>query len=266
MTNKEIAYKDANISYTISGSGHAVMLIHGFGEDSQVWDAIAVQLSGHYSVLVPDLPGSGKSSLISEEGTGLEEYAECIRLLLAKENIDRCCLVGHSMGGYVSLAFAGQYPEMLSGLALFHSSAFADDAAKVETRKKAIEFIRGKGSAAFLKTSTPGLFADPGQHQGEVDGLIEQGSHFQPQALIQYYEAMISRTDRTAVLSAMEVPVLFILGQHDKAIPIDQGLRQSHLPSTSHLTVLRESGHMGMFEEPEKAFNTLADFLHSVYV
>jgi pimeloyl-ACP methyl ester carboxylesterase len=175
-------------------------------------------------------------------------------------------MIGHSMGGYITLAFAEKYGQMLSGIGLFHSSAFADDTAKKDTRRKAIGFIQENGSDAFLKTSIPGLFADTIKHNAAIAALVEKGKQFSPQALIQYYEAMINRPDRTEVLTSANFPVLFILGENDKAVPFDQGLKQSHLPNESHVTILRESAHMGMIEESEKSFKNLADFLHSVYV
>lgn len=266
MTNKQIIYKNASVDYRVAGSGNAVMLVHGFGEDSAIWNAFAEQLTAHYTIIVPSLPGTPPSAIISEPLTGLEDYAACLHLILTKENIEVCCLVGHSMGGYTSLAFAEQYPAMLSGLCLFHSSAFADDEEKVKTRKKAIDFIKQKGSHAFLKTSTPGLFADAEKQEAAINALIDKGSAFPAAAVVQYYEAMINRPDRTDVLESIDVPVLFILGQQDKAVPLEQGLKQSHLAKKTFLTILRDSAHMGMLEESEKSFNTLADFLHSVYV
>jgi pimeloyl-ACP methyl ester carboxylesterase len=266
MTAKQLPYKDASINYTVSGKGNAVVLLHGFAEDRSIWDSFIGVLSEQFLLLVPDLPGSGKSSLITEANTGLEDYAECIHLMLTKEDITECCMIGHSMGGYISLAFAEKYPGMLTGLGLFHSSAYADDDAKKETRRKAISFINEKGADSFLKTSIPGLFANSEKQQAAVDDLLVKGRRFSPQALTQYYEAMIARPDRTAVLLSASFPVLFILGKHDKAVPFDQGLKQSHLPAESHISILRESGHMGMIEEEEKALKTLADFLHSVYV
>jgi pimeloyl-ACP methyl ester carboxylesterase len=266
MTEKQLSYKDARINYTVSGEGNAVVLLHGFAEDRSIWDKFAEDLTKHYLLIIPDLPGTGKSTMITEANTGLEDYADCIHLILTKEDIQQCCMIGHSMGGYITLAFAEKYGQMVTGIGLFHSSAYADDQAKIETRRKAISFIKENGSDAFLKTSIPGLFADTAKHSTAIEQLVEKGKQFPPLALIQYYEAMISRPDRTAVLNSSTYPVLFILGENDKAVPFDQGLKQSHLPEESHVTILRESAHMGMIEESEKSFNTLADFLHSVYV
>lgn len=266
MEEKQLLYKNANLYYKIAGKGNPVVLLHGFAEDSSIWDGIAVNLSAQYRLLIPDIAGSGKSTLLAGNNIGMEDYAECIFSILTKENIKECVMIGHSMGGYITLAFAQKYPQMLKAIGLFHSSAFADDEAKIENRNKAIEFIRQNGSHAFLKTSIPGLFADAIKSNPDIDHLIEKGKVFLPDAFIQYYKAMIARPDRTEVFRTYPLPVLFVLGMHDKAVPFEQGLQQSYLPFLSHIKILRHSAHMGMLEEKEKAFRILADFLHSVYV
>jgi pimeloyl-ACP methyl ester carboxylesterase len=266
MTKKQLPYNNSTLHYSMGGEGNTVLLLHGFAEDSAIWEDFARQLSTHYNLIIPDIPGSGKSTLLQESQIGLEDYAESIHFILSKENIEKCCMIGHSMGGYIALAFAEKYPDMLEGIGLFHSSAYADDAQKKETRRKAIQFIKEKGSNPFLKTSIPGLFADEAKSKIAVEDLVEKGKQFSPEALIQYYQAMISRPDRTNVLKTTSSPVLFIMGEHDKAVPFEHSLQQSYMPSESHIHILRHSAHMSMLEEKVKSFNSLAHFLHSVYV
>ena len=266
MTIKKLPYNNSTLHYSVGGQGKTVLLLHGFAEDSSIWEDFIPELSNHYNLIIPDIPGSGKSTLLQETQVGLEEYADSIHFILAKENIDKCCMIGHSMGGYITLAFAEKYPGMLEGMGLFHSSAYADDDQKKETRKKAIEFIREKGSNAFLKTSIPGLFADDVKNKTAIEQLIEKGKQFSPEALSQYYQAMINRPDRTTILKNALSPVLFIMGEHDKAVLFNHSLEQSYLPSESHIHIFRNSAHMSMLEEKEKSFNSLAHFLHFVYV
>jgi pimeloyl-ACP methyl ester carboxylesterase len=266
MTKKQLPYNNSTLHYRVGGQGQTVLLLHGFAEDSSIWDDFIPQLSAHYNLIIPDIPGSGKSTLLQETQVGLEDYADSIHFILAKENINLCSMIGHSMGGYITLAFAEKYPGMLEGMGLFHSSAYADDEQKKETRKKAIEFIKEKGSNAFLKTSIPGLFTDEGKNKTAIVQLIEKGKQFSPEALCQYYQAMIDRPDRTTILKTALFPVLFIMGEHDKAVLFKHSLEQSYLPTVSHIHILRNSAHMSMLEEKDKSFNSLAHFLHSVYV
>ena len=279
MTENYITFHDTKIFYKTIGTGSPVILIHGFAEDSSIWENQVELLKDKHLLILPDLPGSGRSALVNSDNVGIDDYAELIRQILLAEKIDQCIMIGHSMGGYITLAFAEKYPKSLIAFGLFHSSAYADDEAKVETRKKAIEFIKKNGSHAFLKTSIPGLFYDQGNSKPvdtliekellvrpfemarRVDELLEKGKSFSPEALIQYYQAMIARPDRTRILRETTLPVLFIIGEHDKAVPFQHSLEQSHLPHSSYIQVLRNSAHMGMQEEPGRSNEILANFL-----
>lgn len=266
--SKFINYKNKKIHYLSSGKGRPIVLLHGLPANSSIWNNLTIELQNEFFVIAPDIPGSGKSEMLSGENTfqsrrpvSLEDYAEVIKNILEEENIMNCTMIGHSMGGYITLAFADKYPESLNGIGLFHSSAFADDDEKKQTRRKAIEFIKANGAYLFLKTLIPNLFADK-QHQKEINDLIEKGKNYNHEALIQYYQAMINRPDRTEVLKTFEKPVLFIIGEKDYAIPLDSSLQQCYLPSISHVNIL-EAGHMGMIEQAEKCTNILFSFLNN---
>lgn len=266
MQTKNILYNNSNISYSLSGNGAPVLFIHGFAEDGHIWDEVTKGLEENYQLIIPDLPGSGRSDLPEGGNTSIADYAAVMHAILAKENIATCTLIGHSMGGYTSLAFAEKYPSAVNALGLFHSSAYADDEAKKETRRKAIHVIKEKGAMAFLKTAIPGLFANQEKSKTHIDLLLERAKDFTPEALIQYYEAMIARPDTTQVLKDIQHPVLFIIGEHDKAVPFEHSLQQSHLPAFADVNILRNSAHMGMLEETEKSFSILSHFLSAIYV
>ncbi len=175
-------------------------------------------------------------------------------------------MIGHSMGGYISLAFAEKYSDRLSGLGLFHSSAFPDTEEKKITRKRGIQFIEEHGQAKFLEQATPNLFSKSfkEQHPDAVNEIIDHYTNFQDTALVHYYEAMMQRPDRTHILKNFLRPVLFILGEHDTAIPLADGLRQCHIPRLSYIHILRNSGHMGMIEETDKCRKILQKFLEDL--
>lgn len=263
IKEKHIIYESSKLHYTISGEGFPVILIHGFAEDSSVWDNQVNHLNNKYRLIVPDLPGSGRSTILNKERIIMEDYADCINAILKEESIDQCIMIGHSMGGYITLAFAGKYPGKLKAWGLFHSSAYPDNAEKIEVRKKAVEFIKNNGPEAFLKTSIPGLFYDAGKSSDDIEVLLQKGNNFTGKALIQYYEAMMNRPDTTEVLKKSSIPVLLIIGKHDKAVPFSYSLEQAKLPGFSSIHILRNSAHMGMLEEPEKSNRFLADFLQT---
>jgi pimeloyl-ACP methyl ester carboxylesterase len=266
MQTKTVSFQGSSIYYTISGTGPTVVLLHGFGEDGDVWKHQVRFLRTHFKVLVPDIPGSGKSAFIP--GADIETYAEIIKLIVDIENANNnrntgITLIGHSMGGYVSLAFAEKHPQYLNRLGLFHSTAFADNEEKKQARQRSIKFIRSQGSHEFLKTSIPGLFAKnfANKYPEKIAVLVEAAKEFTKPALIQYYEAMINRPDRTSVLQNFTKPILFIAGEHDLAVPLQSSLQQCHLPLRSYVTILHRSGHMGMWEEKQKANNAISKFL-----
>lgn len=259
--NKEIIINGKKIRCQVTGSGSPVLLVHGFGETGDVWKHQVEFLQDKFQLIVPDLPGSGGSESIPD--MSMEGMAEVIKAMADIEIRQPFTLIGHSMGGYIALAFAEKYPSLLKAFGLFHSSAYADSEEKKATRRKGIEFIREHGAFAFLKTSTPNLFSPvtKSENQALIDDFIARLSQFSPESLIAYYEAMMKRPDRTAILKNTPVPVLFILGESDTAIPLADGLEQSHLPGISDILILRKSGHMGMLEETGKCNNYLQAFL-----
>ena len=290
MQNSQfIQYKNKNIHYRVIGKGSAVVLVHGVGEDGNIWNALINDLQNNFLLIVPDIPGSGKSEMLEGENVSLEDYAEVVKAILddalrevfSDETFHSqqsspfppppgeiegagaaVSIIGHSMGGYITLAFAEKYPELLNGFGLFHSSAFADDEEKKQTRRKAIEFIKTNGAYAFLRTSIPNLFAGK-QHLKEMEDIIEGGKNFSAEALIQYYHAMINRPDRTEVLETFSKPILFIIGEKDNAVPLQASMQQCHLPVISHVHIL-DTGHMGMIEESSKAIIAMKSFSQNI--
>ena len=262
---KEIQYKGKKLTYFDLGSGPVVVLLHGFGEDANIWKDQVRHLQKKFRVITPHLPGSGTSEII--EDMSMEGIAESLHFLLQQEGISKCVLIGHSMGGYITLAFAERHSEMLSGFGLFHSTAYADTAEKKETRKKGIEFIKLHGAAAFLKTATPNLYSNiTKEEKGEViENHIQSVNYFSKDALIKYYEGMMGRSDRTHVLKQNKLPFLIVLGKEDAVVPLKDGLAQSYLPVVSHVHILQKSAHMGMVEEAEETNTLIAEYLQSIF-
>jgi len=258
---KTILYQNKKIFYRNIGNGDPVMFVHGFGEDGEVWNAQIEFLKNKYHLIVPDLPGSGRSEMIND--MSMEGMAEVLHSIIHEENIDTCTVIGHSMGGYITLALVEKYWNHVNAFGLFHSSAFADTEEKKQTRKKGIEFAKQHGAFEFLKTSTPNLFSPNSKSQipNSIQEFISGLANFSTDALVAYYEAMMRRPDRTALLKKTEKPVLFIAGEHDNAVPLSDVLKQCHLPEKSYIHILKKSGHMGMMEEPENANRILEEFL-----
>ncbi len=263
---KAIQYKDVNLSYQVFGNGNPVVLIHGVAEDGNVWQEQVAALQKTFKLVVIDLPGSGRSA--ANGHFAMEDLADAVHAVLAAEVIAQAVLIGHSMGGYVLLAFAEKYPAQVNAFGLFHSSAFADDGEKMKTREKNVQFILKNGTEAFLQQSTPTLFSEWSKKNDPSIAveLIERYKNFSPDSLAAYQQAMKVRPDRTALFKRFVKPVLFIIGRYDNAIPFADSLKQCHLPVFSYIHILEDSGHMGLLEETEKSNAILQNFLHDVYL
>lgn len=266
MESRTFTYQSSQIFYRTVGAGKPVVLIHGFAEDGEVWRNQIEFLKQHCYLIIPDLPGSGRSEMIND--MSIEGMADVIKELL---NIELQDLphqgaegVGHSMGGYISLALAEKYPDMLSSLALVHSSAFADSEEKKTNRLKSIEFVKKNGAYEFLKAVIFDLFSETWATANPeiIERQVEKSKNFTDEAIIAYYQAMINRPDRTNVLKIFSKPVLFIIGEQDKAVPFAQSMQQCYMPVQSHIHILRHTAHMGMFEEAEILNQSILQFIN----
>lgn len=265
---KFLDFHGAYVYYRIEGSGPDVVLIHGFGEDGDIWQHQIAFLSAHCRLIIPHLPGSG-TSVLPENSTSANEigyFTAIIASILQAEKITTCVVLGHSMGGYIALDFAKKHSDLLTGFGLLHSTAFADSAEKKQNRQKGIELIESYGSYPFLKNTIPNLFADSykKQHADSVTELIEKGNNFSKKALQHYYTAMMNRPDNTEILQNNELPVLFVIGTNDVAAPMQDVLQQVHLPKLAYVTILENCGHMGMWESTETFNKALLAFITGI--
>lgn len=263
-----IEFQNKKVFYRVVGKGRPVVLVHGFAENGNVWNRQIDALKEDNLLIIPDLPGSGSSEML-DGNILIKDYAEVLKSLVDqvvfdKGNHKRFSMIGHSMGGYITLAFAEKYPDLLNSFGLFHSTAYPDTDEKVATRKKAIEFILNHGTEAFLKMSVPNLFCDETKKTkpGLINQLVDMAKIISPEALIQYSRAMIARPDRSGVLKAFSKPVFLIAGFFDTSVPLAASLEQFSMPAIATVHILKHSAHMGMWEEAALSNEYLANFLN----
>ncbi len=263
ITHHTIVYQGIQLHYRKLGVGAATLLIHGFGEDGNVFNQAIKHLPEQGMLLIPDLPGSGESEIWPAAEPSLNDIALALNAILEKEGIEKCSVMGHSMGGYIALAFAEQFPEKMVALGLLHSTAYADSAERIQKRAQAIEFIEREGAAAFLRISLPGLFAPAFREQRKevIDALFTSIKKVSGSTLIQYYRAMIQRPDRSKLLEAAPYPVMFIIGQEDEIIKASDTLQLADITTNAYIHVLNNVGHMSMLEAPESFSNLLLYFM-----
>jgi pimeloyl-ACP methyl ester carboxylesterase len=249
------------LEYNDTGHGFPLVLLHGFCESRSLWKYCEKELSAHYRVISPDLPGFGESRL-EDSNISIEYFAEKIKYLLDELKIEKCIMIGHSLGGYITLAFAEKYELRLKGIGMFHSTAFADTEEKKENRNKTIEFIRKHGVPMFAQSFVPPLFSLRNREllKIEIQELIEISSSSSEAGVIETTKAMRDRKDRVHVLKAVNFPVLYVVGKKDGSVPLEKSLEQCYLPKHSIVHFLENAGHMGMIENKPETIKILHNF------
>jgi len=254
------------LNHIQQGQGQPVVLLHGFCENLRIWDEFMEPLAQQDQVIALDLPGFGENSPLERPIT-IEEMADQVYQTLHELGIASGVLVGHSLGGYVSLAFAEKYPQWMQGMCLFHSTAYADSEEKKEKRDKAVRFIEDNGIEAFNNGLVPSLFAASQRNSlwdtiEEVKVIANQTS---AQSAIEVTKAMKNRPDRTTVLQQATYPFMFIAGREDEAVPLEAIQSQCWLPTGPlSVHVLLRVGHMGMYEAPEATEYAIKSFTSSI--
>lgn len=247
------------------GKGKAIVLVHGFCEDSRVWSEIGPQLAQNHNVVLIDLPGFGKSPLNAADAViTLEDMATRLKETLVAKGINKCTLIGHSLGGYVSLAFAEKYPKMLNGFGLFHSTASSDTDFKKENRLKHVDFVKRNGIEPFVKTLIPSLFAAKYANEQQIEKSLLMANQCNVTGVVNALHAMRQRPERLAVLRESKVPVLIIAGADDTVVLKKDLAYQASLPNCCQFELLQNSGHMGMLEEPKRSIEIINEFMDLV--
>jgi pimeloyl-ACP methyl ester carboxylesterase len=255
-----LSFKGKKIYFQETGSGPAIVLLHGFLESGAIWKNFARRLSKSFKVVVIDLPGHGDSESLGPAHS-MDEMAEAVNQVLKSLKIGKCLMVGHSMGGYVTLAYAEKYPRMLKGFVLFHSQAAADSPEAMANRERTIALVE-KDHHGFIKNFIPDLFY-PGnvlKYAGKIEALKDLADKTSKNGIIAAIRGMKTRPDRQQVLLNSKVPVLFIIGKNDTRIPVGVIIPQTLLPEHCEVLLLDHVGHMGFIEAPVKTFKALQGF------
>jgi pimeloyl-ACP methyl ester carboxylesterase len=259
MTKKAL-FLNKLVSYTISGDGPALVLVHGFPMDKRVWDAFVPILANDFTVIAIDLPGFGHSQMLDIQHD-MWVMADAVKAVLDEEKIEKIVLTGHSMGGYVGMAFAKSYPDKLNGLVLFHSQAGADDETAKENRNKAIETVKLNHND-FAYSFIDSLF-DPEfalKNSNIVERFRTIATEQTPESIVSALAGLRDRENQIELLTQIKIPVLFILGKSDSRMPFSKIMAQAALPHHTELLLMADVGHMGFAEAPELTCKAVRSF------
>ena len=238
------------LNYEISGNGKEnLVLLHGFMENLLIWEEMEEKLSKDFTLIKIDLPGHGLSKIYSDVHS-MELNAEEVKKVTDKLKLGKFHLLGHSMGGYTSLAFAEKFPDDLKSLTLFFSTYFADDEEKKEQRRKSFRIIK-EAFRNYVNAGIPNLFNENEKDilEGKIDLAKEIALSTKPDGVLAAVKGMMERTDKKSVMEKFEGKILVIAGKYDNAVKTDVMLK--NLPEKTNIkSYLLDCGHNGHWEKP----------------
>lgn len=255
---KNILYKNTKISYTDSGEGNAIILLHGFLENKKMWKDYVSFFSDQYRVITIDLLGHGESDCLGYMHS-MEDNAGAVHEVLEYLQIKKATILGHSMGGYVGLAFAELYPESIQKLILLNSTSKEDSTEKKLNRTRAIKAVK-QNYVNFVSLAIANLFSENNRIRlaGEIEKVKNQALKTPLQGIVASLEGMKIRKDREALLRKNLFPVLLILGKKDPVLNYEESITQ--IENTTVELISFDDGHMSHIENKEELKKVLLEF------
>jgi len=257
----EIKYKNTEVFYTSKGKGNNIVFLHGFLENVSMWNQITPSLIENYKIICIDLLGHGKTGNLSYIHT-MEEQAKMVKLVLDHLNLKKCIFIGHSMGGYISLAFAELFPNNINGFCLMNSSALPDDDEKKINRDRAIHAVK-HSPHTFVKLAIPNLFSKENvdRFPEEIQEITKEALKISKQGIIASLEGMKIRKDKTSILRAGRINMLMIISKKDPALNYQSLIDQ--VKNTNVKVVEFPDGHMSHIENKTALIDTIKNFIKS---
>ena len=259
---KTLIYKNTKISFTDDGKGTAVVLLHGFLENKTMWDKYVSALSKNHRIITIDLLGHGETECLGYIHT-MEDQADMIFAVLISLRIRKIVLVGHSMGGYVALAFAELYPDYVKGLFLLNSSSRADSDERKINRDRAIKAVK-QNHTNFVRISITNLFSEDNREvlTKEIEKVKLQALKTPLQGIVASLEGMKIRKDREVLLHFAPFPIQLVLGKKDGVLIYPETIDQ--IEGTKVELTTFPDGHMSHIENEAELKKVLSDFLKRI--
>src|SRR5688572_14329577 len=252
MKMEKIQVNDLTLAFERRGKGTPLVLLHGYPLDHHIWDFVVPLLEDTFDIIMPDLRGFGESTLNDTTPT-MDTFASDIVGLLDALGIEKTALAGHSMGGYIALAFTKLYPERVSGLGMISTQTVADPPDKKEGRYKSAVDVADHGIAGVVEAMAPKFTADAALQLAAHEIMEKQI----PSAYIGALKAMAERMNTNTVLASLIFPLVLIHGDQDQLIPIDRAREVKSVVPAAHLIELQGIGHIPMMEAPSETASAL---------
>ncbi|MCK4922522.1 MAG: alpha/beta hydrolase [Bacteroidales bacterium] len=258
-----IEFRGIKIRYKSIGNidNEAVVLLHGYLESLDIWDGFAEKLSERYFVVCLDIPGHGESDVFSKVHR-MDELAEAVHAVTDSIGLKKMHIVGHSMGGYVAMAFREAFQSSVNSCVLFHSTCLPDTKEKRENRSREIQLVKNGKKELIVNTNIPRAFADENLdiYSGEVERAKKIALKTTEKGICAILNGMKERPDRCELLLDDKIPLLIIAGKKDNYIPFEVIQNIQKKAANLEVSALEKSGHMGFIEEQKKSIIILGEF------
>lgn len=259
---KQIQFKNTNISYSDTGKGTAVVLLHGFLENKTMWNNYIAAFSKKNRIITIDLLGHGATECLGYVHS-MEDNADAVHAVLAELRIRKAIFVGHSMGGYVALAFAELYPDFVKGMVLLNSTAKADSDERKLNRDRAIKAVK-HSFTNFISLSIANLFSENNRERlsQEIENVKNEALKTPLQGIVASLEGMKIRADREVLLHLTPYPKMLILGEKDPVLQYEE--TKTQIENTEVKLVTFADGHMSHIENQSELTKILLDFFKKI--
>jgi pimeloyl-ACP methyl ester carboxylesterase len=262
LHTKQFIYKNTKINFSDSGEGNTIVLLHGYLENISMWDFCIPEMTKNNRVIAIDLLGHGKSECLGYIHT-MEDQADMIFALLKELKIKKASFIGHSMGGYIALAFAEMYPKNLKSLVLMNSTSYEDSPERKANRDRAIKMVK-KDYTSFVRLSIANLFSEENRNKltSEIEAVKTEALKTPLQGIIAALEGMKVRKERQVVLQSLKIPTLLILSKKDPVLDYEENKKQ--IISTNIELASLPDGHMSHIENKTQLKKIVLDFLKKI--
>ena len=257
-----IFYKNSKISYSSIGKGPSVVLLHGFLANISMWNSVVKVLSKKNRVISIDLLGHGKTECIGYVHS-MELMAEAVEAVLKHLRIRKPIVIGHSMGGYVALAFAEKNLEKIKGFCLMNSTSLADDNEQKLLRARANKLAQNNFKN-MVQLSFSNLFSEESRrtYRNEMKVALQEALKTPLQGYIACQEGMRIRPNREQVLHNLSCKKLLIIGEKDPVFDLDASLDEAKKHNME--SVVFNDGHMSHIENKSDLNIALKKFVSAV--
>ncbi len=257
-----ITYKNIKANYEIEGQGPIIVWLHGFMENTSIWKYQKPYFKQYFTNIYIDLLGHGATQTLAEVHT-MEDQALFIKYILDHLQIEQCTFIGHSMGGYITLAFLEAYPNYVSNLILLNSTSSSDTEEKKLNRDRAIKLVEHQ-KENFLRMGIINLFGDQQKTalKLEIDELIKNLAGISTESIIAALKGMKIRKDRSKLLKSFTGEKLIIAGKDDPVLPIENLIKESIATKSSILKTT--GGHMSYIENYQFLNQEILNYLSNI--